>query len=55
MTVLEEMKFDLAEVRSKIIKDLDVPYKVNRVMYERHLAEEFLLVKYINKLEKETN
>jgi hypothetical protein len=54
MTILEEMKLDLERVKSKILEDLDVPEKVNRVMYERHLAEESILLKYIKKLEAET-
>lgn len=53
MTVLEEMKLDLKRVEEKILEDLDVPAKVNRVMYERHLAEESFLLKYIKKLEEE--
>ncbi len=55
VSILEEMKFDLEKVKAKIVDDLDVSEKVNRVMYERHLAEESLLLKYIKKLENERN
>jgi len=54
MTILEEMKLDLEKIKSKILEDLEVPEKINRVMYERHLAEESILLKYIKRLKGKT-
>lgn len=48
MGIIEEMKLELIEVQKKIIQDLDC-HPVNMADYGKHLAEERLLMKYIEK------
>ena len=54
MTILEEMKLELQEVKSKILKDLKDTDNVDYKEYMKHIGEENILLKYIDKLEKES-
>jgi hypothetical protein len=50
MTILEELKSDLKNIRIEILKDLDDLSNVNDQSYYSHLGEERVLLKYINKM-----